>query len=95
MLSTTYRKRVVSLVIQLAKDDPHLVKAVITRLRGTGEIEKDDLVYLDRIADRWIDIAQKNRKQPVKQELKWPTLQTADEPLTPPPEAAPAVLRAA
>ncbi len=91
MLSTTYRKRIVTLVIQLAKDDPHLVKAVITRLRGTGEIEKDDLVYLDRIADCWIDIARKNREQGLKRGLKPQPTKTEGEGVTPPPE----VLRAA
>ena len=44
-----------------AKDDPSLVKEVIARLRAAGEIELDDLVYLDRIADRWISIAEGNR----------------------------------
>ena len=33
------------------------------RLRATGEIEADDLVYLDRIADRWIGIAETNARQ--------------------------------
>jgi len=33
---------------------------VITRLRESGEIEADDLVYLDRIADRWMKIAEDN-----------------------------------
>lgn len=56
----SYRKRIASLAIQLAKDDPQLVKEVIARLRESGDIEADDLVYLDRIADRWIRIAQEN-----------------------------------
>jgi hypothetical protein len=55
-----YRKRIAAMVIQLAKDDPLLVKEVITRLRKTGDIEADDLVYLEKIADRWIRIAQDN-----------------------------------
>ena len=59
MLSN-YRKRIAAMVIQLAKDDPLLVKEVITRLRKTGDIEADDLVYLEKIADRWIRIAQDN-----------------------------------
>ena len=63
MLASIYRKRVAALAIQLAKDDPQLVKEVISRLRKTGEIESDDLVYLDRIADRWIRIAQENRQK--------------------------------
>ena len=58
-----YRKRIAAMAIQLAKDDPQLVKEVITRLRESGDIEADDLVYLDRIADRWIRIAQENLVQ--------------------------------
>lgn len=63
MLANIYRKRVVTMAIQLAKDDPQLVKEVIARLRKSGEIEPDDLVYLDQIADRWIRIARENRQQ--------------------------------
>lgn len=55
-----YRKRIATIAIQLAKDDPQLVKEVTARLRKAGDIEADDLVYLDRIADRWIRIAQEN-----------------------------------
>jgi len=58
MLASLYRKRVAAMAIQLAKDDPQLVKEVIARLRASGEIAADDLVYLDRIADRWIGIAE-------------------------------------
>ena len=60
MSISLYRRRIAATVIQLAKDDPFLVKEVIARLRASGEIEADDLVYLDRIADRWIGIAAKN-----------------------------------
>jgi len=60
MHASHYRKRIAALTIQLAKEDPELVKEVIARLREAGEIEVDDLVYLDRIADRWIKIAQDN-----------------------------------
>ena len=63
MLAGIYRKRVAAVAIQLAKDDPQLVKEVIARLRKSGEIESDDLVYLDQIADRWIRIAQENRQK--------------------------------
>ena len=55
-----YRRRIAAMVVQLAKEDPHLVKEVIGKLRAIGEIEADDLQYLERIADRWIEIAQKN-----------------------------------
>ena len=61
MLTSLYRKSIAALAIQLAKDDPPLVKEVIARLRKAGEIEPDDLVYLDQIADRWIRIAEENR----------------------------------
>lgn len=61
MLTSLYRNRITALAIELARDDPLLVKEVIARLRQSGEIEPDDLVYLDRIADRWIRIAEENR----------------------------------
>lgn len=57
MLIDDYRRRIAATVIQLAKDDPVLVREVIGRLRAAGEIDADDLVYLDRIAERWIAIA--------------------------------------
>lgn len=57
----SYRRRVAATVIELARDDPSLVKEVIARLRAAGDIEVDDLAYLDRIADRWIRIARDNR----------------------------------
>lgn len=57
MLIDCYRRRVAATVIELAKEDPFLVKEVIKRLRAAGEIDAGDLVYLDRIADRWIEIA--------------------------------------
>ena len=63
MLTPLYRKRIAALAIQLAKDDPQVVKEVIARLRKSGEIEPDDLVYLDEIADRWIRIAEENRQK--------------------------------
>ena len=61
MLTSLYRNRIAALAVELARDDPQLVKEVIARLRQSGEIERDDLVYLDRIADRWIRIAEENR----------------------------------
>ena len=57
-----YRRRIATTVVELAREDPFLVKEVITRLRTAGEIETDDLVYLDRIADRWIGIAEANAR---------------------------------
>lgn len=61
MLTSLYRERIAAMAIELAMDDPPLVKSVIARLRKLGEIEPHDLVYLDRIADRWISIAEGNR----------------------------------
>ncbi len=58
-----YRRRIAATVVELAREDPFLVKEVIARLRAAGEIEADDLVYLDRIADRWIGIAEANARQ--------------------------------
>ncbi len=63
MLTGLYRKRISALAVQLAKDDPPLGKEVIARLRKSGDIEPDDLVYLDEIADRWIKIAEGNRQK--------------------------------
>lgn len=56
-----YRKKIAATVVQLAKDDPGLVKAVIAQLRSLGEIEVDDLAYLEKIADRWIGIGKQAR----------------------------------
>lgn len=58
-----YRRRIAATVVELAREDPFLVKEVIARLRAAGEIEADDLVYLDRIADRRIGIAEANARQ--------------------------------
>ena len=70
MSISLYRKRIAATVIQLAKDDPFLVKEVIARLRESGEIDVDDLVYLDRIADRWIQIADENRRHAASAHLR-------------------------
>ena len=58
-----YRKKVASMVIQLAKDDPEFVKAMIQKMKRSGEIAADDLRYLERIADRWIRIAAENLRK--------------------------------
>src|SRR5436309_2972122 len=55
-----YRKKIAAMVIQMAKDDPQLVKEMILKLRWSGEIETDDLRYLERIADKWIEITEEN-----------------------------------
>ena len=63
MLLEFYRKRVAAMVIELTREDPQVVKSVIARLRKAGDIAQDDLVYLERIADRWIGIARTNRRK--------------------------------
>lgn len=73
MLTGLYRQRIAAMAIQLAKDDPPLVKEVIARLRKSGEIEPDDLVYLDQIADRWIRIAEENRTKAKRRSPRWAT----------------------
>lgn len=73
MLTSLYRQRIAAMAIQLAKDDPQLVKEVIARLRKSGEIEPDDLVYLDQIADRWIRIAEENRTKAKRRSPRWAT----------------------
>jgi hypothetical protein len=55
-----YRRKIVAMVIQLAKDDPKFVKEMIQKLKRSGEIEVDDFRYLERIADKWIAITEKN-----------------------------------
>jgi hypothetical protein len=57
-----YRRRIAAMVVRLAREDPELVKEVIARLRRNREIESDDLVYLERIADAWIRVAADNRR---------------------------------
>ena len=58
-----YRKKIAAMVIQLAKDDPKFVTEMIQKLKRSGEIEVDDLRYLERIADRWIRIAEENLRK--------------------------------
>lgn len=63
MPARLYRRRIAALVIELARDDPLLVKEMIARLRLSGDTETDDLAYLDRIADRWAGINEEIRRQ--------------------------------
>lgn len=63
MLTSPYRRRDVAMAIQLAMEDPERVKSVLAWMRKSGTIADDDLVYLDRIADRWIRIARDNRRK--------------------------------
>ena len=56
-----YRRQIAATVVQLAKDDPGLVRAVIVQRRRLGDIEPDDLAYLERNASRWMRIAEQAR----------------------------------
>ena len=58
-----YRRKIAAMVIQLAKDDPTFVKEMIQKLKRSGEIEADDLRYLERIADRWIKIGEEDLRK--------------------------------
>lgn len=62
-MTNLYRTRVAAMVIQLAKEDPELVLEMIRELKQVGEIEADDLVYLEEMARKWIRIAEANRRK--------------------------------
>jgi hypothetical protein len=47
----------------MARDDPEFVLEVIRKLKQSGEIEADDLIHVERIARRWVKIAQGNLKK--------------------------------
>jgi hypothetical protein len=57
------RRWVSALVIEMARDDPEFVLEVIRKLKQSGEIEADDLIHVERIARRWVKIAQGNLKK--------------------------------
>lgn len=82
MVVSLYRRRVAATVIELAKDDPSLVKEVIARLRAAGEIELDDLVYLDRIAERSPTIAP-TATMPMKMSFRMSAVSRAQSVLPP------------
>lgn len=58
-----YRKRVLALVVEAAKDDPELVLEMIEQLKQSGEIAPDELVHIERIARKWVKISQDNLKK--------------------------------
>ena len=58
-----YRKKIAAMVIQLAKDDPKFVKEMIQKLKRSGEIEADDLRYLERSADKWTKVTEKIQEE--------------------------------
>ena len=59
-----HRRRVSTLIIEMARDDPNLVLGVIKKLKRSGEIEADELIHVERIARRqWVRIARNNLKK--------------------------------
>ena len=62
-MTDLYRRWVSGLVIEMAKDDPELVLEVIKKLKSSGEIAADELAHIERIARRWVRIAQDNLKK--------------------------------
>ncbi len=59
-MTDLYRGWVSGRIIQMAKDDPELVLEVIKQLKSSGEIAVDELAHIERIARRWVKIAQDN-----------------------------------
>jgi hypothetical protein len=57
------RRWVSALVIEMAREDPQFVLQVIRELKRSGEIEADELAYVERIARRWVRITQGNLKK--------------------------------
>jgi hypothetical protein len=55
-----YRRRIAALVREAAKEDPELILGLIKQLKEAGEIDADDLGHIERIARKWIKIAQEN-----------------------------------
>ncbi len=56
-------RKAVALALQQAREDPQLVKLLIQQLKASGEIEAGDLDYLERVADKWLQIAADNRNK--------------------------------
>jgi hypothetical protein len=57
------RRWVSALVIEMAREDPDFVLEVIRKLKQSGEIGADDLAHVERVARRWVKIAQDNLKK--------------------------------
>jgi hypothetical protein len=57
------RRWVSALVIEMAREDPGFVLEVIRKLKRSGEIGADDLAHVERVARRWVRIAQGNLKK--------------------------------
>ena len=57
------RRWVSALVIEMAREDPDFVLEVIRKLKRSGEIGADDLTHVERVARRWVRIAQGNLKK--------------------------------
>ena len=58
-----YRRRLAAMAYQLARDDPELVLEFIEKMKSSGEIESDELLHIERIARKWVTIAQENQRK--------------------------------
>lgn len=58
-----YRRKILAMIYQMAREDPPLVMKVIEDLKKSGEIEPDDLQHVEHIAQKWIKIAQENLRK--------------------------------
>ncbi|MES2356555.1 MAG: hypothetical protein V4568_19575 [Pseudomonadota bacterium] len=58
-----YRRKISAMIYQMAQEDPPLILKVIEELKKSGEIEPDDLLHIERIAQKWIRIAQENQRK--------------------------------
>ena len=56
-----YRENFAAMIYRMAQEDPELILEFIEKLRTAGEIDADDLAHIEKIANKWIAIAQENR----------------------------------
>lgn len=55
-----YRRKVIGVVYELARENPELILGFIAELKESREIEPDDLAHVERVAHRWVRISQDN-----------------------------------
>jgi hypothetical protein len=48
---------------QFAREGPELVLEFIERMKNAGELESDELLHIERIARKWVTIAQENQRK--------------------------------
>ena len=56
-----YRENFAAMIYRMAQEDPELILEFIEKLRTAGKIDADDLARTEKIAHKWIAIAQENR----------------------------------